>query len=260
MPAYSTALFWESPAIDTMPKSMVTFNGLSAVKAEETDYDSFDSHQGNSAPGDMSTADEENKAKLSGGGAHQAWAGSWQYDETFKVYNSGTAGTYRLWYHGTALDGSNMSPLTLNVNGSSVAMTKVTENESITGAGKTFVCAWYTAEITLTAGENTINYYNANTIYNSATAGCHVLLDCFVLAPSNYDWISPTISTMPELTKFKVTNFNITGTASAGNTVSHGHAPSGISRRQYERTVDVPIYSYMLCYMSWGRKQSQEYL
>lgn len=211
--------WWDSPSISTMPSSMVNFDG-SVLKVEETEYSSFNNHQNSNLMGTMSSATEADKAKLSGGDAHQVWANTWYYDETFNVYNTGVTGVYRLWYHGTVLNDNGMSVLTLKVNGSSVTMSRVTKNESITlESGKTFKCAWYAADVTLTAGENTINYYTTNTTYNGDTA-CRVLFDCFVLSPSNYDWISPTVSTMPELTKFKVTGFDISGTASAGNTVS----------------------------------------
>ncbi|MBR0365937.1 MAG: hypothetical protein IJH94_03950 [Clostridia bacterium] len=199
---------WSNPSISTQPAGESSniispdFDGVYWI--EESDYDSYE----NAADGDLAarvgtngTAAANTTDLVSGGDAYWAWWGGATYSATYKVDVS-EAGTYKIWYRGSDPTNAYYDKVKLKVNGtditssfSKVIGTDFTVIVDPSGTRKSFACAFFLAEVTLSSGENIISYE----ITEKSTSGQKYagLFDCMVIAPSSYEWNNPSVSTRP---------------------------------------------------------------
>ena len=199
---------WETPSISTKPatavSSTISADSDGVFWIEESDYDTYSNASDgvlSTRVGTSGTVAAETTDLVSGGDAYWAWWSGVTYSATYKI-NAEEAGTYKIWYRGSDPTNEYCDTVKLKVNDtditaslSKVAETGFTVKVDPTGTKKTFACAFFTAEVTLVSGENTITYE----ILTKSTKGRYAgLFDCMVIAPSNYEWESPSVSTKPE--------------------------------------------------------------
>ena len=191
---------WALPSNTTRPlgsivgqDKLIEFAEDGVCWIEDSEFSMFDS--GTNEPV-LEVSDES----MSGGKAQYSFNITRSHHSTYKV-NAETAGTYKLWYRGSDPNEKNHDKSKILVNGIEIAVAKVT-NTGFTATvetGKNVACAWFLAEVTLNEGENVIEYKITETSTNEVLGQYRYvgLLDCFVLAPTTYEWLDPTISTRP---------------------------------------------------------------
>ena len=187
--------------VSVFAENVVSADANGVFWIEESDYDTYSNSADGTVLGRVGTSGttQETADSMSGGDAHWAWWGGTTYSSTYKV-NVPEAGTYKLWYRGSDPTNGYSDTLNIKVNGEEVTVSKVSGTDfSVTidpaGTKKNFACGWFTAEVFLSTGENTIAYE----ILEKSTSGQKYagLLDCTVIAPANFEWEEPSIDSRP---------------------------------------------------------------